>query len=236
MGTEAFSFTEIDEFLKEIEDLLNEKYILFIGVDLYDLIPRSPLYHKIHRNHYAMTYGYQPESQTFKIMDEGPLGYGCQFINKEQFKNAINNSTLETKCYTYKMYTKLPKYKTSKENIIKNAKRLYNEISKIDLNSNIMKSSYKDINVESINRIAHRQRANELMIKELINIGLLHENTPGLLQQKANKIYKNWFVIRNEIIKSSITKKNFCISSIKDAVECQINDELMLWKMFVDIF
>lgn len=233
LGTTEYLVNNVKQFLSEAEKLIKEDYILFIGADLFYLIPNSPVYHKIHRYHYTMMYEYN--ENLFMIMDEGPSGYDIQSVRKEQFEAAINNSKLIPKCFIYKNNTKdnkIPHYTFNIERIIKNAKRICNEIACISSEALNIKS-YEDIHIESLHRIMNRQYGNMLLFKSLSENNLLENSKAVLLYSKTFELYNRWLLFKNAIIKANMIKKMPDINLIEYILQ-QLKEEHTIWKNFLE--
>lgn len=226
-----YSLNTSDNFLYDINQLLNDGYIFFMGVDLYFLIPQSPLYYKTHKNHYTIISSY--EKNTYAVFDEGPFGYNKHHINDCQLTAAINNSTMNPKCFFFKIPKTVSPYIIDMNKIYNNAQRIIKEIKLIDYDWFYRSKNNLIQYIENINKIVCRQQGNCLLFQYLFEKSLIKKTIANELIDDAKQLGHKWAIIKNYTIKINILNRIIENKKFKEDMISLLKEEISLWEKFL---
>ena len=83
-----FYMNHSDNYIDCIKEILNKNNIL-IYVELFDWLPNSPSWHKVHHRHCSLLIGYDNKKNAFMVIDDDNSGYGIRYVSVERFSKCV---------------------------------------------------------------------------------------------------------------------------------------------------
>lgn len=244
---ESLFFKDEDNFLSEVKERLLINQVVLVMVDLFNWIPKSFTYHRYHWHHYSMVTGFDEEKRVFYVFEDDLDGFNMHEVTEDTFIDAFKNSAY----YLYpsadfspakviNIPDKISPYKIDLQLIIKNAVRLKNEISDIDVSKlwnmgeDSALESYIDFALPGINIISNRHKANGTLFKLLGTESMVDSELSEQFVYLAREIEEGWEKFKKLLGKSQL-KKQIDIVKIQGICGELFKKELNMWDFFTQV-
>lgn len=235
-----YYFKNDDNFLEELQELLKNKQVLVIGVDLFYWHPESVLWQTHHTSHHALLDGFDSDRDVYFTIEDDYYGnIKIYEIPGERFKLAYRNSTYKNPpIIIFDIAKDIEPYKLTLKNVRNCAKRLIKEISAFKINGiwqiEGKKGSYGIIEscLWGLKTVINRHKGNQFLFKALYDLKLVDDkDLCEELIQNAKELERGWTTINNHIIKYKVSdEEEFDSDILYDLANALFQKECEMWK------
>lgn len=234
---EYTDFVHKDDLVSELHNLLDQKKIIFLGVDLFYWVSDNFNWHRNHFNHFSLINGYDEKKKIFYILETGATGYMEYEISEEELVLAARGFLGEASMVAQiNQKIKMDAY-TSEEMII-NAKKVIASINEIlkgkkqILDCSILKNEEYWKVLDHIQThlygIESRQKANSLLIKRML------DSNGGKFFDAFSELEGGYSLMKNRVLKANIDKKHIDIEEVKNKFFVLLMQEKQIWKEILE--
>ncbi|HEX2944452.1 MAG TPA: hypothetical protein VHT96_00675 [Clostridia bacterium] len=235
-------FREEGTGLDVIKDHIRQKEIVQVGVDLFYWLPSSINFGVNHWYHTSMINGFDDEKKVFYVFDDDNFGYAEQEIPEERFLLATNNCTLKSHGDILKITGDLRPYVFSSNDVVRNAKRLIDEIGAMKMEPFWLLSEeqfntgeMRDTIAVHIFQISKRHYANGFLFQNLLN-EYCDSDIICSLVDRSKKLQKNWLIVRSKVllVHNTKTDRSKKLSAVNEICKRLFYEEMEMWNFLID--
>ncbi|WP_068775914.1 hypothetical protein [Paenibacillus sp. FJAT-26967] len=243
------TFKDSADFLSELKEIIADKQIIKLNVDLFYWLPKNIACNKFHMSHYAIINGFDTRAKMYHVLDDDIDGYGTHLIPEERVVEAFMNSGAMTDkefggphAYIYHLQDQIVPYRLSLQDIQNHAARLKRELADFsfdglwDIKNSDRFDDYIRISLIGINIISSRQAANGMLIQAMNELDLVDESLFQALRLHVNKIQHGWKSIKQIFINKTINgDKTLNLPLIQSKANELLGLEMKMWSLLVEI-
>jgi hypothetical protein len=246
-----YYFDNEENFLTELQQLIKNKQIIWVGVDMFYMIPGSLTFGMRHANHYSFISGFDDERMIYYAFEFELGGYKAHEIPQERLVTAFKNSTVKTPPAIVSRVTKnISKYSLSLDEVLINAERLMTEAANIKIDA-LWRIEANDEEfyekvaqcVFALNGLINRQIGNQLLFKSIYELGMIRKENDMLgfvdLARQLEKSYgkmRNVYLRHIEHWKEGILKKELKSDRFNEMSNLQLEKEFIMWEKLLGYF
>lgn len=223
---EFYSFRDENNFNKELKEIILSGKPLYLYIDLFNWIPNSLVWQKYHWNHFSFIVGFDDEKRIFYAIDDDANGnIDIRYIPESRLIDSFfgtgyfidygghhTKPNIDSPCIIVNQSEHLEPYKIKVEQIVFNAKKIIDDLSKIDqigcwefiFNSDLDKVA--DVGIVQLNTIYNRHIGNMFLLNELYKARFISDNSYKDLHATLHSLISNWKMAKNILIKAKSLK------------------------------
>lgn len=244
INNEYFCINCEDDYMHKIVNLLNKNNIL-IRVELYDWLPNSASWHKVHHYHYSLVTGYDSSKKNFTVIDDDNIGYGIKYVPYERFSKCVIDESSNITGHIIKE-KKGKIYDLCLKDIILFAKEINKNISCVLENNDLWIESMSskgeklyEFYAFEIYKIENRHIANTYLMRRMWEKNFINKVQYERYKAYFEDIKEGWKKIKYILLKLNYQSENSSeygyikkINLLKDNL---LNKEYQIWKEIINI-
>lgn len=239
-SSQPINFKYDKNYCDLLKELIRNKELVQVGVDLFYWIPDSICWNKHHWSHYSLIDGFDDEKKVFYVLDENINGFDIHEIPEERFLIAIHSSPIEPHGYKNRLFDNIPPYKFSIENVINNAKRLRDGLRTIKFDplwklkdDDYNKGYMMDLFSMHLFQIMNRHIANRFLF-QAVQKEVHGTVIPDSIEQYCQDLYNGWKTLRNILVKMYFSDgRDLIIIDINERCKNLFLKEFEMWDTFL---
>ncbi|MCL6588811.1 MAG: hypothetical protein K6U80_02555 [Firmicutes bacterium] len=235
---DPFSIRNESDLLEIIKDLLSQKKIVSIGVNLFEWIPHSLCWQKHHWSHFTLIDGCDDDLEVFYVLDDDFRGYGYHAIPAKRFYNAVKAARTDPEGLIVTVPQRLDPFEITLDEVLFFSRRLRTELESLtresswQISDNCVKNWVVfDLFLMYIFQIANRQKANILLFQALLEKKLLQD--PDLIAeliQRAAALKNGWKILGKNMLHSyHLRQKQINPARLYESYQHLIREEIEMW-------
>ena len=224
---------EKDDIVQELIRRVDEKRVLSIEVDLYYWNPHNILYHSNHLNHLSMLVGYDSDRRELYFNDAEK---GEKFLVKtyEDFLEAVVLYDGKPNVVENVLEEEIGIRNYVYDEIRKKARKLINNITAMRYQTYIstyLQPEFIHIHVNNALKMYNRHVVNEYIVRVLHSDGYIDDEAYSELAKIGNDISKQWMLIKNKLVRMSLSNKPFKFEMMNKDIDEVWEKEQKFWEM-----
>ncbi len=213
---EPFNFRNEELGFKKLKELVKQKELIAVGVDMFYWVPDSYCWKKHHFCHYSLVTGFEEDRKVYSVLDVKIDRFDRFEIPEERFCQAVKFFRFSPDAYIVNVVEDMEPFQLTFPEVIYFAEKLKRNLESIDakvildMNSRIFqKKEWFDLFATFVNRVLNRQKANILLLNALYKQELIHDPdiVSGLVEQIEN-IRKHWHIFEQKMVKQNCLSPN----------------------------
>lgn len=240
---EPLTFSDKKHGFEKIKELINQKKMIAVGVDLFYWIPKSFCYGKYHWEHYSLINGFDDQRKVLYVLDDNFNGFDCFEVPEERFSQAIGSLELNPDAFIVNVAQDLKPFELTLTEVMFFAEKLTRELGSIDAKNLLILSNpeipievWFDLFAKYVYQVVNRQTANVLLFKALYDLNLIRDPhlISGLIQQ-ANDLKRDWRILEQTIVKCyRLYPDRLNANQLYDQCNDLFHQEFEMWKRMLD--